>query len=166
MYSMLSMASAAFTAEKEVLSTFSANLETLPEAQAYLQTTAWWQNHAEAWLASRKDLQPPESAMRQYLEWVKSLPGKPVFVGYPAAFDFMFVQWYLVRFTGESPFSHAALDIKTYAMAVLRVPYSQTTKRNMPKRWHGPHPHTHQALDDAIEQGGLFLNMLAERQAE
>jgi len=42
-----------------------------------------------------------------------------VFVGYLAAFDFMFVHWYLVRFTGSSPFSHSALDIKTYAMALL-----------------------------------------------
>lgn len=26
-----------------------------------------------------------------------------------------------------------------------------------------PGPHTHQALDDALEQGALFLAMLAER---
>jgi len=37
-------------------------------------------------------------------------PGKPVFVGYPAGFDFLFVYWYLIRFTGESPFSFSALD--------------------------------------------------------
>ena len=42
----------------------------------------------------------------------------------PAAYDFLFVYWYLIRFAGESPFSHSALDIKTYAMALLgeRVP--------------------------------------------
>jgi len=58
--------------------------------------------------------------MREYLVWLKALPGKPVFVAYPAAFDFLFVYWYLIRFTGESPFSHSALDIKTYAMALLK----------------------------------------------
>jgi hypothetical protein len=31
-----------------------------------------------------------------------------------------------------------------------------------PKHWFEPHPHTHVALDDAIEQGALFCNMLAE----
>lgn len=32
----------------------------------------------------------------------------------------------------------------------------------MPKRWFGRLPHTHRALDDAIEQGVLFCNMLTE----
>ena len=31
----------------------------------------------------------------------------------------------------------------------------------MPPHWFDPLPHTHQALDDAIEQGALFCNMLA-----
>lgn len=39
----------------------------------------------------------------------------------------------------------------------------EATKRNMPKKWfHGCPPHTHKALDDAIGQGILFLNILAE----
>lgn len=100
--------------------------------------------------------------MQRYLAWVKSLPGKPVFVAYPAGFDFLFVYWYLIRFTGESPFSHSALDIKSYAMAVLKRGYRDSTKRNMPGRWFDPLPHSHVALDDAIEQGALFCNMLAE----
>jgi hypothetical protein len=53
------------------------------------------------------------------------LPGRPVFVGYPAAFDFMFVYWYLIRFAGESLFPQSALDIKTYAMALLRKGYRE-----------------------------------------
>ncbi|KAF0245570.1 MAG: hypothetical protein FD167_3534, partial [bacterium] len=93
---------------------------------------------------------------------VKALPGKPVFVSYPVTFDFLFVYWYLIKFTGESPFSHSGLDIKTYAMAMLKTDYRDSTKRNMPKSWFDKFPHTHQALDDAIEQGALFCNMLAE----
>lgn len=162
-YSMLSIAAAAYTPSGELAGTFAANLETLPGASQHPDTMAWWQEHQTAWQASRKHAQAPAEAMQAYLEWVKSLPGHPVFVGFPAAYDFMFVQWYLVHFTGESPFAHAALDIKTYAMATLKVPYKRTTKRLMPERWRSPHPHTHQALDDAIEQGCLFINMLAER---
>ena len=104
--------------------------------------------------------------MKRYVGWLKNLPGKPVFVGYPAAFDFMFVYWYLMRFAGESPFSHSALDIKTYAMAILRSDYRESSKRNMPSQWFDRSPHTHGALDDAIEQGALFCNMLnASRQS-
>src|SRR5581483_7864094 len=73
------------------------------------------------------------------------------------------VYYYLIRFTGESPFSHSALDIKTYAMAMLKKDYRASVKRNMPRRWYDYLPHTHQALDDAIEQGALFCNMLNER---
>ena len=70
--------------------------------------------------------------------------------------------WYLIRFAGESPFSFSALGIKTYAMALLKKDYRRSTKDGMPKHWFDPHPHTHIALDDAIEQGALFCNMLAE----
>ncbi|NJN16579.1 MAG: exonuclease [Oscillochloris sp.] len=161
-HSMLSFASAAYTADKHLLRTFSANLEPLPGATGHPETMAWWETQPEAWAACRVDLQAPAQAMRNYVAWLKALPGKPVFVAYPAGFDFLFVYWYLIRFTGESPFSHSALDIKSYAMALLKIEYRATVKRAMPKHWFDPHRHTHVALDDAIEQGALFCNMLAE----
>ena len=162
-HSMLSIGAAAYAADKQLLSTFSANLETLPGATEHPDTMAWWQTEPEAWAACRTNLQSPELVMKDFLAWVKALPGKPVFVAYPVAFDFMFVYWYLIRFTGESPFAHSALDIKTLAMVLLQKPYRDSTKRNMPKRWFDAGlPHTHTALDDAIEQGAMFCNMLAE----
>ena len=161
-YSMLSMGSAAYLPNKQLLGTFSANLETLPGAVSHPKTMAFWESEPETWQACRQDLQQPADAMQKYLEWLKSLPGLPVFVAYPAAFDFMFVYWYLIRFTGESPFSHSALDIKTFAMARLKKPYRESTKKNMPARWFDKLPHNHLALDDAIEQGALFCNILAE----
>jgi len=163
--SMLSFASAAYGADKTLLSTFAANLETLPSATADPKTMAWWASQPEAWQACRQNVEKPEVALPRYLVWVKALPGRPVFVGYPVAYDFLFVYWYLIRFTGESPFSHSALDIKTYAMALLKQPYRDSTKRHMPKRWFDPIPHTHHALDDALEQGALFCNMLRENTA-
>ena len=159
-HSMLSFASAAYTSDKQLLSTFSANLETLPGAAAHPKTAEWWAGQPEAWAACRSDLEPPEPAMQRYVAWIKTLPGRPVFVAYPAGFDFLFVYWYLMRFAGESPFSHSALDIKSYAMAVLKTGYRDSTKRNMPRQWFDKLPHTHVALDDAIEQGAMFCNML------
>lgn len=159
-HSMLSFGSAAYTAGKELVATFSANLETLDGAAAHARTAQWWATQPEAWAACRTNLEPPEAAMRRYVAWIKSVQGKPVFVAYPAGFDFLFVYWYLMRFVGESPFSHSALDMKSYAMAVLKTGYRQSTKKNMPKQWFDQMPHTHVALDDAIEQGALFCNML------
>jgi hypothetical protein len=161
-HSMLSFASAAYRADKTLLSTFSANLELLPGAAGDPGTMRWWAQHPEAWQAARADLEAPEPAMRRYVQWLRTLPDRPVFVAYPAGYDFLFVYWYLMRFAGESPFSHSALDMKTFAMALLKCDYRDAVKRNMPRRWFDALPHTHIALDDAIEQGALFCNMLAE----
>jgi hypothetical protein len=164
-HSMLSFGSAAFLADKTMVSTFSANLETLPEASGHPETMRWWRSQPEAWQACRKDPQPPQEVMPSYVAWLQELPGRPIFVGYPAAYDFMFVYWYLIRFAGESPFSFSALDIKTYAMALLKLEYRDCVKRRMPRRWFEDLPHTHVALDDAIGQGTLLCNMLAENLA-
>jgi hypothetical protein len=159
--SMLSFASAAYRADKTLVGTFEANLELLPGAAPDAKTMAWWATQPEAWAACRVNPRDPAVVMPEYVTWVKALPGKPVFVGYPVAYDFMFVYWYMLAFAGESPFSHSALDIKTFAMAVLGTEYRASTKRNLPKEWFDPIPHTHVALDDAKGQGALFCNMLA-----
>jgi hypothetical protein len=161
-HSMLSYASAAYRPDKTVAGTFTANLETLPDATGHPETMNWWRQHPEAYAATRTNTAVPAVVMPRYVHWVKQLPGKPVFVAYPAGFDFLFIYWYLIRFAGESPFSHSALDIKTYAMAVLKTEYRESVKRNMPRRWFDQLPHTHVALDDALEQGALFCNILSE----
>ena len=57
-HSILSIGSAAYTAEKEMLSTFSANLETLPNALPDFKTAAWWLTQPEAWLAWQRRCRP------------------------------------------------------------------------------------------------------------
>lgn len=167
--SMLSFGSAAFTLDdgsfnSKLVSTFSRNLVQLDGASPDPKTKSeFWDKNPEAWAACRKDLTDPELAMLQYKEWLAALPGKPVFVGYPATFDFMFVYWYLIKFTGSSPFSFSALDIKSYAMATLQTDFRSTTKRAFPKEWFSASPHTHVALDDAIEQGEMFMRMMKHR---
>jgi hypothetical protein len=164
-HSMLSFASAAYTADKELIATFSANLETLPGAAPHPVQEAWWKTQPQAWAACRTDLQAPEKALLDYVKWVEALPGKPVFVAFPAGFDFTYMFWYMMRFAERCPFSWSALDIKTLAFAITGMPYRKCIKPRFPKHWFDPHPHTHIALDDAIEQGALFCNMLAELRA-
>jgi hypothetical protein len=161
-HSMLSFASAAYLADKTLVGTFAANLETLPGAAPHPKTLAWWQQHAEAWEASRRDARPPERVMPEYAAWVERLPGVPVFVAYPLGFDFTFIYWYLMRFHGASPFRHHGIDVRTYAMALLKTNYQDSAKPHLPRRWFDALPHTHRALDDSLEQGALFCNMLIE----
>lgn len=164
--SMLSFGSVAFSIEgnkpKEI-GNFYANLELLEGSKPDPDTQKFWEQNKEAYELTRQNLKNPHHAMKQYHSWLIDLPGTPVFVGYPATFDFMWVYHYLIRFAGDSPFSFSALDIKTYAMAMMHTPYRQSTKKNMPKRWFDKNlKHTHHALDDAREQGILFCNMLLE----
>jgi hypothetical protein len=143
--------------------TFTANLQTLPGAVADPDTMNWWGQHPEAYAATRTNLEEPVDAMPRYVQWLRQLPGRPAFVAYPAGFDFLFVYWYLIRFAGESPFSFSALDIKSYAMALLRTEFRNTVKKMFPSRWFEKGTvHRHVALDDALEQGALFCNMLAD----
>jgi DNA polymerase III alpha subunit (gram-positive type) len=164
--SMLSFGSVAFCIENDKykeLSKFYANLQLLPDAKPDEGTMEFWSKNQEAYELTRKNLQTPQDAMNKYHSWLTDLPGTPVFVGYPATFDFGFIYYYLHRFVGHSPFSFSALDIKTFAMAIMQTPYRKSTKRNMPKRWFDKNTkHTHHALDDATEQGMLFCNMLIE----
>ena len=161
--SMLSIGAAAYDRTGTLLDTFEANLETLPDATGDEKTLAWWRTQPDAWAACRVNLRDPDEAMHDFARFLGALPGQPVFVAYPAGFDFTFVYWYLVRFTGQSPFSHSALDLKTLAMAAMKRPYREAVKRNMPRRWFSPERrHTHVALDDALEQGELFFAIARE----
>jgi 3' exoribonuclease, RNase T-like len=177
--SMLSIGAAAFLADRRMLGTFSLNLETLEGAGGDPDTMRWWLTQPEAWAVCRKDLWPPERTMRSFSSWVGSMAAEaqameatakgeatavqPVFVGYPAGFDFTWVYWYLIKFTGKSPFSFSALDIKTYAAAILGCDYRAVNKRAMGRFKEPGLKHTHVAVDDAIEQGYLFLNLMKAR---
>jgi hypothetical protein len=162
-HSLLSLGSAAFTAEGTLLSTFTANLLPLPGASPHPETATFWRAHPDAFAATQQDRQDPATAMHAYSAWVRGLPGRPVLVAYPAGFDFTWVFWYLHRFTGASPFSHSAIDLKTMAMVLLGTDYRASTKRNWPKHWRSTR-HMHVALDDAIEQGRAFIAMRAQAQ--
>src|SRR5215813_10142817 len=77
-HSMLSFGSAAYLPDKTLFSTFTQNLETLPEAVAHPKTGEWWKTQPEAWAACRENLVEPSRAMHEYVEWIRGLPGKPV----------------------------------------------------------------------------------------
>lgn len=163
MHSMLSIGCAAFSETGKRLGTFSANLVPLPESRPHPVTEAWWDRQAaEAFEACRLEPQPPAEAMPRFSTWVLETcrVSSPVFVAWPVAFDFPFVDHYLRRFTGGNPFGYKALDIQSLAMGVLGEPrYRRLVKNRIPPNWIPDRPHTHVALDDAIEQGELFMNV-------
>lgn len=106
----------------------------------------------------------PQQAMTEAADWVESFSAdhRPVLVAYPVAFDWSFLYWYFERFApGRSPFGHSScLDIRTLYQAVAGGVFDRSGKAAMPDFLRPEEPHTHNALDDAVEQGALFANLM------
>ncbi len=104
----------------------------------------------------------PQRAMDDARGWVASVAGerRPVLVAYPLSYDWMWLHWYFVRFGGSSPFGVAdCLDIKTMMATALRLPVAVVNKGALPPDLRSRRPHTHHALDDAIEQAEIFARL-------
>lgn len=113
----------------------------------------------------KKHGEDPTQAMQAFADWAAQMSikhdGAPVFMGYPAVFDWMFLYWYLVNFDVPSPFGFSkAVDLKTTYAIKAKKPMKKSSKRNMPKSLFSKLPHTHRADDDAIEQGIFGINLL------
>lgn len=107
----------------------------------------------------------PRAAMDDAGAWVRAQArsDRPVLVGFPLPFDWMFVYWYFVRFAAEgSPFDFSSgLDMKTVYQQKARVTLSAAGRDDLPGFLRGDAAHRHHALGDAIEQAGIFARLFA-----
>lgn len=112
-----------------------------------------------------KEGTPPAEALARLAAWVAAItpPGaRPIFVGFNAPFDWMFVNDYFHRYAGRNPFGHAALDIKALYMGMAGVPWEETSMHYLASRYLGGAGLTHNALQDAIDQAKILEGILAE----
>lgn len=103
----------------------------------------------------------PKEAMVAFRDWLNSVAKtrKPVFVGFNATFDWAFVNFYFHQYLGENPFGIGGIDIKSYYMGLSGGTWEDTRSSRIKSEFKGPSPHTHNALDDAVEQAELFNRM-------
>jgi len=107
----------------------------------------------------RREGADPANAMTEAASWVSSQVGgeRPVLVGYPVVFDWLFLHWYFIRFAGDSPFGFSgALDMKTIYQQKASVTLDAAGRNDLPSALRSERQHTHNALDDAIEQAEIF----------
>jgi DNA polymerase III epsilon subunit-like protein len=83
-------------------------------------------------------------------------------VAFNAPFDWMFVNYYFIRYLGRNPFGHAALDIKALYMGLSGVPWSQTSWRFIDPDAVERKNLTHHALQDTLDQAVLFKKLLTK----
>jgi len=107
----------------------------------------------------------PADAMAQFAAWIEeAVPAghRPVFVGFNAAFDWMFVADYFERHLGRNPFGYSALDIKAFAMGRLGGSWAETSMEVLAVKYLSGRPLSHHALADAQDQAELFRALCAE----
>ncbi len=164
--SMLSLGSAVFDMDKNLLGTFCQNFLELDGAVQDERTMQefWLANpkNEAAYNATRVDMVHPKIGMQRFHDFLNSFGERPVMMGFPASFDFGMRHWYFHKFLGDDPSGFSCLDIKSYAASVLKIPFRYSAKRNYPKRWVEKLPHNHHCLVDAIGQGVLGINILRE----
>lgn len=105
----------------------------------------------------------PGQAMTIAAEWVRQLAGhgNPVLVAYPLGFDWTWLYWYFVQFSRTgSPFDYSrGFDIKTAVAVKTGRTLSSSGRSKLPDYIRSHRPHSHHALDDAIEQAEVFANV-------
>jgi hypothetical protein len=130
-------------------------------------TLQFWKRDAN-WVLLRailQDAEPVGWAMTRFEHWLAQFKN-PVLAAAPAAFDFAWVHYYWWKYLGRSPaFGHRAIDIKTLAWTLMGKGYKSASKSAMakafPECFTESLPHTHRALDDAVEQAYLLKGLLA-----
>ncbi len=105
---------------------------------------------------------PPREAMHGFQTWVAQAcaGASPVFVGFNAAFDWSFVNWYFHEFLGTNPFGFGGVDIKSYYMGLAGKTWSRSSFSQLPTEFQPDQKQTHNALDDARSQAQVFERLL------
>lgn len=102
---------------------------------------------------------PPAEAMARFAQWSNSLKDEDevlVFVGFNAAFDWSFVNYYFHKYAEVNPFGFAALDIKSLYMGAARCTWSDTRSSRVNAILKPQLAGGHKALQDAKYQAELF----------
>ncbi|MBA8794111.1 hypothetical protein FHX74_001716 [Friedmanniella endophytica] len=164
--SMLSFATVAVTAEGEELDRFEAVLAELPGADWNPGTRRWFESsEPEALAAATAEPRDPAAVMAGFVEFVTRITGPRVFVASPLAFDGLWIDYYLRRFTPlgllqglyevDGLFDHA-LCLRSYTAAVTGRDFADAGPAALPAAWLGDVPHTHRAIDDALGYAHLL----------
>ena len=106
----------------------------------------------------------PMQAMLAFESWIHHATPKgyrPIFVAYPATFDWMFVAYYFHRFLARNPFGVSGLDLTSiYAGQVNTAIGPPWTVDELEQRLAADLPLTHNALEDAMAQSTVFEQLL------
>jgi 3' exoribonuclease, RNase T-like len=172
---MLSLGAAALNMNTgEIVGTFKKNLTTIRDLIVDRDTLNWWKSYPEMYLKARENALPPDWVIQDFVDWVDKFAGPDSLIfAWKPVMDLAFVRYYIHRFhpRGEelcinSIFARQSfgLDQKTLTAIALRQPYRKTKMDSLPpslrldEEGNVMLKHSHDALEDAVEQAHIFWN--------
>ena len=166
---LLSIGAAVFRySDKQMIKTFEVNIkEQFDRFSPMKSTMEWWEKpeQQEAWKYCHQNQVEPQEAMRLFTVFAEELKKeyKVQTVCWPAAFDWPFITLYFNLFNKDAynPFGFKSCCIGSYAWGMYGCESTSGLRPEVEKRFSEPkYKHTHKALDDALDQGAQFMNML------
>ena len=171
-HSMISLGAVAVNRAGKELGEFEINFFPIENAKPHPKVMKWFTTHApEALKYTKYNQVSPKTGMKKFGNWLLTLPSPRVMAAHPAPFDFMWVNWYIQTFLADQlerpPFTYpffdikgqAALDIKSYAAAVLGKDYREIHRDNYPLEFFDNTKHSHKAIEDAREYAQLLIKL-------
>lgn len=110
---------------------------------------------------------PPSAVIATFANWIKeNTPphATPVFVGFNAAFDWSFINYYFIKYAGKNPFGFTALDIKSFYMGKFSTSWKDTRSSRIDAELNIGRKPDHNALHDAVYQAELFRRIVNTQQ--
>lgn len=152
----------AFTIEKELLASITFNVDEEPGTAADPKTAAWWQENPPAFAAARANCVPPAHAFAKLEKWWNRLRrfGRAYPAAAPIGGDYSFLAACIWRHRKRPPFERMSLDLRSLVSGMVGKPIYECGKADIAPEMFDDLPHTHVSLDDSIEQGALFVNLL------
>ena len=160
--SMISLGAVAFDLQTgQEYGTFLQNLVPDPDTVEDPGTMEWWKGFPLKYIEATTNPLPPAEVLLNYATWWQGLAGDKtaVFSYWKPAFDGAFIRYYRYKFLKQQTnrFSDG-VDIKTLAATALGWAYSDTKIETVPESYKGGLFHSHNALEDAIEQKNVLVS--------
>lgn len=105
---------------------------------------------------THESYEDPAITMRRFAQWVKeNSVDKPIMVSDNPAFDYQFINYYMLAYTGDNPFGHSARRIgDIYSGLVKNLRASSGWKKYRKTK------HTHHPVDDAKGNAEAVLELV------